>query len=85
MKTSVITTRYALILGIIALLCTAVSTGVYLLTKSRIDAVTAEQQRQLLLEIVPQAHFDNDLLASCKVVKIPEAPFLNKIYIAKKG
>lgn len=85
MKTSVITTRYALILGIIALLCTAVSTGVYLLTKSRIDAVTAEQQRQLLLEVVPQTHFDNDLLASCKVVKIPEAPFLNKIYIAKKG
>ncbi|AWI51891.1 electron transport complex subunit RsxG [Actinobacillus porcitonsillarum] len=85
MKTSVITTRYALILGIIALLCTAVSTGVYLLTKSRIDAVTAEQQRQLLLEVVPQTHFDNDLLASCKMVKIPEAPFLNKIYIAKKG
>lgn len=85
MKTSVITTRYALILGVIALLCTAVSTGVYLLTKSRIDAVTAEQQRQLLLEVVPQTHFDNNLLASCKVVKIPEAPFLNKIYIAKKG
>ncbi len=85
MKTSVITTRYALILGVIALLCTAVSTGVYLLTKSRIDAVTAEQQRQLLLEVVPQTHFDNDLLASCKVVKLPEAPFFNKIYIAKKG
>ena len=85
MKTSVITTRYALILGVIALLCTAVSTGVYLLTKGRIDAVTAEQQRQLLLEVVPQTHFDNDLLASCKVVKLPEAPFLNKIYMAKKG
>lgn len=85
MKTSVITTRYALILGVIALLCTAVSTGVYLLTKGRIDAVTAEQQRQLLLEVVPQTYFDNDLLASCKVVKLPEAPFLNKIYMAKKG
>lgn len=85
MKTSVITTRYALILGVIALLCTAVSTGVYLLTKGRIDAVTAEQQRQLLLEVVPQTHFDNDLLASCKMVKLPEAPFLNKIYMAKKG
>ncbi|AUI65246.1 MULTISPECIES: electron transport complex subunit RsxG [Glaesserella] len=85
MKTSVITTRYALILGAIALLCTAVSTGIYLLTKSRIDAVTAEQQRQLLLEVVPQVHFDNDLLATCKVVKLPEVPFLNKIYIAKKG
>lgn len=85
MKTSVITARYALILGVIALLCTAVSTSVYLLTKGRIDAVMAEQQRQLLLEVVPQSHFDNDLLASCKEVKIPEAPFLNKIYMAKKG
>ncbi|MCT8549707.1 electron transport complex subunit RsxG [Glaesserella parasuis] len=85
MKTSVITTRYALILGAIALLCTAVSTGVYLLTKSRIDVVTAEQQRQLLLEVVPQVHFDNELLATCKVVKLPEVPFLNKIHMAKKG
>lgn len=84
MKTSVITTRYALILGAVALLCTAVSTAVFWLTKGRIDEVTAQQQRQLLLEVVPQSHFDNDLLATCKAVNLPEAKFLNKIFVAKK-
>lgn len=85
MNTSKITLKYALLLGLIALLCTAISTGVYLLTKERIDAVTADQQRQYLLEVVPKDHFDNDLLATCKVANLPEAPHLNRIYIAKKG
>ncbi|QIM63754.1 electron transport complex subunit RsxG [Pasteurellaceae bacterium Orientalotternb1] len=84
MKTSVITTRYALILGAVALLCTALSTAVFWLTKDRIDAVTAEQQRKLLLEVVPQSHFDNDLLATCKELNVPEQPSLNKIFVAKK-
>ncbi|QIW14940.1 electron transport complex subunit RsxG [Pasteurellaceae bacterium RH1A] len=85
MQSSVITTRYALILGTVALACTAVSTGVYWLTKGRIDAVTAQQQRQLLQEVVPASHFDNDLLATCKQISLPDAPYLNKIYLAKKG
>lgn len=85
MKTSVITTRYALLLGFIALLCAAVSTLVYQLTKGRIDEVIATQQRQLLGEVVPAGYFDNDLLASCRQITLPEAPFLNKIYVAKKG
>ncbi|WP_373779062.1 electron transport complex subunit RsxG [Glaesserella sp.] len=85
MKTSIITTRYAFILGVVALICTVISAGIYLLTKSRIDYVTAQQQRALLLEVVPQNYFDNDLLATCKVVDLAEAKFLNKIYIAKKS
>lgn len=85
MNTSKITLKYALLLGLIALLCTAISTGVYLLTKERIDAVTADQQRQYLLEVVPKDHFDNDLLSTCKVANLPEAPHLNRIYVAKKG
>lgn len=84
-QTKKITVKYALILGAIALLCTAVSTGVYLLTKGRIDEVTAMQQRQLLQEVVPPSHFDNDLLGSCKVVKLANAPYLNRIYVAKKA
>ena len=71
MNTSKITLKYALLLGLIALLCTAVSTGVYLLTKGRIDEVTANQQRALLHEVVPQNHFDNDLLATCKLANLP--------------
>ncbi|QGM80333.1 electron transport complex subunit RsxG [Otariodibacter oris] len=85
MKASVITTRYALILGAIALICTAILVGVYLLTRGTINDVVEKQQRSLLLEVVPQAHFDNDFLATCKIIDLPEAPFLNKIYIAKKA
>ncbi|QIM66046.1 electron transport complex subunit RsxG [Mannheimia granulomatis] len=85
MNTSKVTLKYALILGVIALLCTAVSTGVYLLTKGKIDDVTAMQQRKLLEEVVPRTHFDNDVLATCKVVKLEHAPYLNRIYFAKKS
>lgn len=84
MNTSKITLNYALILGFIALLCTAVSTGVYLLTKGKIDDVTAMQQRKLLEEVVPKSHFDNDVLATCKLVQLENAPYLNRIYVAKK-
>ncbi|OOH86348.1 electron transport complex subunit RsxG [Pasteurellaceae bacterium 15-036681] len=85
MNTSKITVRYALILGAIALFCTAISTAIYLLTKDRIDEVTAKQQRQLLLEVVPQEQFDNDLLATCKMIVLVDKPFLNRIYFAKKS
>ncbi|MEG9498556.1 electron transport complex subunit RsxG [Mannheimia indoligenes] len=85
MNTSKITLKYALILGLIALLSTAVSTGVYLLTKGRIDDVTAMQQRKLLEEVVPRSLFDNDVLGSCKLIQLESAPYLNRIYIAKKS
>lgn len=85
MNTSKITTKYALLLGLIALLCTAASTGVYLLTKGRIDEVTTAQKRQLLQEVVSTNYFDNDLLGSCKKVDLPNVPYLNRIYIAKKS
>lgn len=85
MQTSKITVRYALILACVALLCSAVSSVVYLLTKGKIDESTASQQRQLLTEVVPQTYFDNNLLASCKIIALPEVSYLNKIYLAKKG
>lgn len=43
------------------------------------------QQQTLLEEVVPTAHFDNDLLATCKVINVENAPYLNRIYIAKKS
>lgn len=85
MSTGKITFKYGLLLGMVAFICTAVSTGVYLLTKARIDAVMTEQQRALLLEVVPQDDFDNDLLGSCKTINLPHAPYLNRIYFAKKA
>ena len=65
MSASKITVKYAFILGVIALVCTAISTAVYWLTKSRIESVAAAQQRESLLEVLPQSYFDNDLLATC--------------------
>ncbi|WP_301098628.1 electron transport complex subunit RsxG [Otariodibacter sp.] len=85
MKASAISTRYALILGAIALICTTILVGVFLLTRGTINDVVEKQQRSLLLEVVPQKNFDNDFLATCKIIDLPEAPFLNKIYVAKKA
>ncbi|OOS00370.1 electron transport complex subunit RsxG [Haemophilus paracuniculus] len=85
MNISKISVRYGLILGAVALVCTAVSVAVYGLTKGRIEAVAAAQQRQLLLEVVPQSEFDNDLLATCKALNLPNATFLNRLYVAKKA
>lgn len=83
--TSKITLRYALILGAVALACTLITSLIFGLTKGRIDEVTAAQQRKLLLEVVPQSHFDNDLLSTCKVIQLDNAHYLNRIYFAKKS
>lgn len=76
---------YALILGVVALLCVEISVGVYLLTKGEIDEVTAKQQQRLLEEVVPESYFDNDILATCKVINSDNAPYLNRLYFAKKS
>ncbi|WP_025267237.1 electron transport complex subunit RsxG [Bibersteinia trehalosi] len=85
MMTRQITLRYALILGAVALACTLISTLIFGLTKGRIEQVTAEQQRILFREILPQELFDNDPTATCKMVNEPEQAMINKIYFAKKG
>lgn len=76
-----ITLRYAFILALVALICSAVSSGIYFLTKDPIQQSINAQQQALLLEVVPQSYFDNDLLASC--VK-PNTAYIDKLYIAKK-
>lgn len=84
MTTRHITLRYALILGVVALLCTALSTAVFWLTKDKIEQVTEQQQHKLLLDVLPESHFDNDLLATCRQIELPEKRFLNQLFIAKK-
>ena len=64
-----VTSRFGLLLGFIALLCTAVSAGIYMLTKDKIDEAMAEQQKALLLQVIPQNYFNNSLLES---VETPE-------------
>ncbi|TCK01509.1 electron transport complex protein RnfG [Volucribacter psittacicida] len=77
-----ITLGYAFILALVAFVCSAISSGIYFLTKDPIQQSVAKQQKALLLEVVPQGYFDNDLLASC--VK-PNIPYIDKLYIAKQG
>lgn len=80
-----ITLRYALILGAVALACTLISSLIFGLTKGRIEAVTAEQQRILFREVLPAELFDNAPSATCKRAELSENPQINQIYFAEKS
>ena len=84
MGTVKITSRYGILLGFIALLCTIISTGIFFLTKDKIDAVIAAQQRELLLQVIPQDYFNNNLLESAVIPQDKNMLGLQKIYFAKK-
>ncbi|HHF5140044.1 TPA: electron transport complex subunit RsxG [Haemophilus influenzae] len=84
MGTVKITSRYGILLGFIALLCTIISAGIYFLTKDKIDAVIAAQQRELLLQVIPQDYFNNNLLESAVIPQDKNFVSIQKIYFAKK-
>ena len=79
-----ITLRYAFILAFVALVCAAVSSGIYFLTKGRIQQAIDDQQKTLLLQVIPHSYFDNDLLASC-VMPNENLSGINKLYLAKQA
>ncbi|MGQ0286749.1 electron transport complex subunit RsxG [Pasteurellaceae bacterium 22721_9_1] len=74
-----ISSKYGLLLGLVALICTAISTGVYRLTKTKIEDEIAKQQQALLLEIIPQHYFDNPVMQNCEQ---PNNPQIQKICTA---
>ncbi len=74
-----IASQYGLLLAFVASVCTAISGGIYLLTKDKIDEAIAMQQQELLLQVMPQRYFDNDLMNNCDERKTPE---INKICTA---
>lgn len=84
MGTVKITSRYGILLGFVALLCTAISAGIFFLTKDKIDAVIAAQQRELLLQVIPQDYFNNNLLESAVIPQDKNLLGIQKIYFAKK-
>ena len=84
MGTVKITSRYGILLGFVALLCTAISAGIFFLTKDKIDAVMAAQQRELLLQVIPQDYFNNNLLESAVIPQDKNLVSIQKIYFAKK-
>lgn len=84
MGTVKITSRYGILLGFVALLCTAISAGIFFLTKDKIDAVMEAQQRELLLQVIPQDYFNNNLLESAVIPQDKNLVGIQKIYFAKK-
>ncbi|WP_032828103.1 electron transport complex subunit RsxG [Haemophilus haemolyticus] len=84
MGTVKITSRYGILLGFVALLCTAISAGIFFLTKDKIDSVMAAQQRELLLQVIPQDYFNNNLLESAVIPQDKNLVGIQKIYFAKK-
>lgn len=84
MGTVKITSRYGILLGFVALLCTAISAGIFFLTKDKIDTVMAAQQRELLLQVIPQDYFNNNLLESAVIPQDKNLLGIQKIYFAKK-
>ncbi|OOF83145.1 electron transport complex subunit RsxG [Rodentibacter ratti] len=79
------TSRYGMILGLVALICTAISSGIFFLTKDKIDETMAAQQREQLLQVVPHDYFDNNLVESAVVPKNENLKGIKKIYFAKQG
>ena len=86
MNMTKISAKYGLLLGGVALACTALSTGVYFLTKDKIDEVVAKQQQALLSEVIPAQYHDNDLLQSCYDLEKSalKNPSIGKICVAEK-
>lgn len=79
MNMTKISAKYGALLGLVALLCTAISTGIYFLTKEKIDAEVAKQQQELLAQVLPQTYYDNDVITNCE---IPSTREIDKICTA---
>lgn len=79
MNISKISAKYGALLALVALLCTGVSSGIYFLTKGKIDEAVAKQQQALLAEILPSNYYDNDIMANCKT---PDSQEIDKICTA---
>lgn len=80
-----ITSRYGALLGLVALLCTAISSGIFFLTKGKIDDAMAAQQRELLLQVIPQNYFDNNPAETVAIPQDERLQGIQKIYLAKKN
>ncbi|MFC0308101.1 electron transport complex subunit RsxG [Gallibacterium trehalosifermentans] len=79
------TINYALILGLVALICTLITLGIYLLTQERIQHAMENQQRQLLAEVLPQNFAENNLLSACYHPKeSSHLQHISRLYLAKK-
>lgn len=79
-----ITSRYGMLLGLVALLCTAISAGIFFLTKDKIDEAMEAEQRELLLQVIPQSYFNNNLVETTIIPNAAQLQGIQKLYVAKK-
>lgn len=79
------TSRYGLLLGLVALICTVLSFAVYWTTQDRIAQIVAQQQKALLQEVVPPEYFDNNLVETNEVPLDPKLSSIQKVYFATKN
>ncbi|PHI40507.1 electron transport complex subunit G [Actinobacillus succinogenes] len=82
MNTGKISLKYGVVLGLVALICTAISTGVYFLTKDKINAEIAKQQQASLAQVIPHGYYDNDVTTNCET---PDSREIDKICTALSG
>lgn len=77
--------KHGVTLAIFAALLTGVTALVNELTKPTIDQQAAKQQQNLFDQVIDPASYDNDIQASCLLVKdTPLGKGFRKIYVARK-
>ena len=77
--------RYGFLLALVAVFCTALSAGIYHMTSHKIQAAMEAEQRRLLLEVIPQEYFDNNLLTAATTPTAPQLNGIHRIYFAAKA
>lgn len=77
-----VSSRYGFLLALIAAICTALSAGIYFLTKDKIDQAMAAQQQELLSQVIPKNYFDNNLLDNSRTTDDPQLAVIQKFYAA---
>ncbi|TYA37151.1 electron transport complex subunit RsxG [Aggregatibacter actinomycetemcomitans] len=80
MQTIKVISKSAILLAFVAFCCTIISGGIYFLTKDKIKQAIQAQQQELLLQVIPQDYFNNDLTQACYA---PQAGTLQVVEISK--
>lgn len=78
--------KHGVTLAVFAALLTGVTALVNDLTKPTIDQQAAKQQQSLFDQVIDPALYDNNIQASCLLVKdTPLGKGVRKVYVARKG
>ena len=85
MNIGLTSSRYGFLLALVAVFCTALSAGIYHMTSHKIQAAMEAEQRRLLLEVIPQEYFDNNLLTAATTPTAPQLNGIHRVYFAAKA